>query len=244
MDGRLPSREPFPEGMAVGSMRVKTENLSLAGAICAGLAVLCLGGCFFGETYPYKTIEAEYMLKSREEGKILVLVKEPVWLSSSANIRYNVTEQMIEYLVKTVGISEVAIISHSRLIEYRSSTADYASLSPGQVGQNLGADTVLFISLSQCEVSEVAQAGLFDGSLSGSAVLVDSESSGQLWPVDEKRKTIKVGFDADAKTAEEASRKLAGAFAHCTGRFLYDCAAKHFMVIEDRSDNAWENWNY
>jgi hypothetical protein len=154
-----------------------------------------------------KKIPAEYDLTKQKGKKVLVLVEQPGWLSTQANVRYYLTEAVREKLRADVKVPSKYIFSYKELSEFRSKKSDFSSLSPAAVGEALGADIVLLVTIEDYQVSEVAGSGYYNGSLSVQAAVFEAGGE-KVWPEDMAGKSIKVGFETGKRGQEEAVRRL------------------------------------
>jgi len=187
-------------------------------------------------------VPAEYNLAEHPDRKVLILVNQPAYLNAQTNLRYYLTKSLRKSLILKVAISPEYVIDYDKLSEFRSSKPGFSLLSPAEVGKALVADMVLFVTINDYELSEVAQSGYYKGFLGVQAILFDTVTGERLWPKTAKSKGIKVGFDMEKANQEIAVDKLAAACAYCTTRYFYTCRKNKFKIAEDRSDISWESW--
>jgi hypothetical protein len=189
-----------------------------------------------------RKIPAEYDLTKRKNQKILILVEQPGWLSTQANLRYYLTEAIRENLTAKVEVPPEYIISYNELSEFRSNKSDFPLLSPATVGRALGADIVLLVMLEDYQLSEVAETGYYGGFLGAQTVLFETATGEKLWPESAESKSIRVGFEVEQQGQEAAVGRLVAACAYCTTRYLYNCPKDKFKISDDRSHISWEEW--
>jgi len=202
-----------------------------------------IAGIIASPTSGEKKIPAEYDLaKPKEQKKILVLVKQPGWLTADTNLRYYLTKAMNKTLTQKVGILDSNLISYERLSEFRSDRADFEMLSPSDIGRALGADMVLLVEIANYQLHEIQEAGCYKGKLGANAALFDAVKQTKVWPEQEGSKTVSVAFDIGPKGAELAVEKLAADIAFCTVRYFYDCPKDKFKIADDISGEGWKNW--
>jgi len=211
-----------------------------------GSVFLCNGcgiGSMIGTPLRHeKKIPAEYELREQEDKKILILVDQPARLIATANLRYYLTRDIREYLIKRVRIPAEGIISYEKLVEYRNNEAGFSQMSPLEVGMGLQADIVLLVAVEDFRLYNMAETGYLKGFLSSRAVILDTTTGEKVWPKSFVSKGIKVGFEFDVRNVEIAVSRLSAASAHCITRYLYDCPMDKFKIADDRSGEAWENW--
>lgn len=212
----------------------------LAGVFfCSGCGVVSMMGT--PGQYENK-IPAEYDLTKQKDRKILVLVEQPGWLSAQANLRCDLTEAIRKNLTAK-GKAEIPpkyILSYKELSELRSNKSDFSSLSPAAVGKALGADVVLLVTIENYQVSEVAESGYYNGSLSVQAAVFETATGEKVWPGDAAGKSIEVGFDTGERGKEEAAKRLVTACAYCITRYLYNCPKYEFKIFDEGMKTDWE----
>jgi len=229
------------------------KKLQSESFVCNVFAILLAGGVFFCNgcglvsmagtpTRHEKKIPAEYELREQKDKKILILVEQPARLSAVANLRYYLTRDIREYLVKKVRIPKEGLISYEKLVEYRNNEADFSRLSPLEVGRGLQADIVLLVVVEDLQLYDMAETGFLKGFFSSLAVILDTSTGEKVWPKSFESKGIKVGFEFDERNVEVGISRLTAASAHCITRYLYDCPMDKFRIADDRSGEAWENW--
>jgi hypothetical protein len=206
-------------------------------------AVFFYSGCGFvglvGTPSQYeKKIPAEYDLTKQKGKKVLVLVEQPRWLSTQANLRYYLTEAIRESLIAKVKVPPKYILSYKELSEFRSNKGDFSSLSPAEMGKALGADIVLSVMIKDYQLSEVVESGYYNGFLSVQAAIFEAGGE-KMWPEYAESKSIKVGFEAE-RGRETADKRLASACAHCITRYFYNCTKDKFKIFDEERDIGWE----
>jgi hypothetical protein len=204
---------------------------------CSGCGILGLVG---SESTYEKKIPAEYNLTKQRGKKILVLVEQPSWLSTQANLRYYLTEAIRANLAAK-GKAEIPpkhIISYKELSDFRSNRSDYSTLSSAEVGKALGADIVLLVMIEDYQLDEVGGSDYFGGAMKVQAALFEAANGEKVWPEYADSKSIKVNFEAE-HGRETADRRLATACAHCITRYFYNCPKNTFKVFDEGSDTGW-----
>jgi hypothetical protein len=206
------------------------------------VAVCFCSGCGFvglmGTPSSYeKKIPAEYNLAKQrgKKAKILVLVGQPGWLSTQANLRYYLTEAVRESLIAKVKVPPKYILSYKELSEFRSNKSDFSSLSPAAIGKALGADIVLLVTIENYQLDEVAGSGYYNGSLEAKAAIYDANGE-TVW----EGRSVQVGFDTGERGRDEAVRRLVNACAYCITRYLYNCPEYKFKISEEGGKTGWE----
>ncbi len=207
-----------------------------------GCQFLGIGSILGTESYQEKKIPAEYNLTKQSGKKILVLVDQPTWLDSQANLRSYLTEAVQQNLIIKTKVPQENLTSYNKLSEFRSSRPDFPLLSPVEVGNALGADLILLILVEDYQLKKVTEVGYFMGNLSTGVVLFDTHTGEKLWPQSGGSKNIKVGFEVETAGFEVAILRLARASAFCTTRYFYDCPKVGFKIPEDKTNEGWENW--
>jgi hypothetical protein len=202
---------------------------------CAPGIVSVLGTPTSAET----TVVPEYDITKEKGKKILTLVEQPYFLRANPNLRYLITVCVNKILEDRAKIRPEMFISYDALADLRSSTVDFSSLTPAQVGSKLGADYVLVITLTQFQLDDKNEPGFFTGRLEARAQLFSVSPPEKLWPAMETARTVKVGFDSVRTTADGATLRLAGSAAHCVTRYLYNCPKNQFKSSDEETEIGW-----
>ena len=189
-----------------------------------------------------RKIPAEYDLTEHKDQKILVLVNQPAYLDAEVNLRYYLTRDVRENLIKRIKISPEELVGYSELSEFRSNRGDFSLLSPVEVGSALGADMVLLVMVENYRLSEMAETGYHTGFLGAQTILLETATGEKLWPESSKSKSIRVGFEVEKSGQEVAVERLTAACARCIVRYLYDCPKGKFKIADDESNIGWESW--
>lgn len=190
-----------------------------------------------------KKVPAEYNLAAQQDKKVVVIVNNPVWVNAPSSLALRVAADVNNNLTEKLGLQPKNLVSNERLQTFRASTPEADSLSPAELGKAVGADLVLFAELHQFSLTQVTETEYYKGELVGRAAVFDCDSAEQLWPEAEQGKLIRVAFDVEEGDYSAADNRLAGAFAHCITRYLYDCPVHKFKIFEDKSGTGWEDWH-
>jgi len=206
------------------------------------------GGCAMvglvgSESQYEKKVPAEYDLTKQKGGKILVLVEQPGWLDTKTNLRYYLTRALTQSLVAKVKVKPNYIIPYKALTDLRSDRNDFPLLSPVEVGRALDANTVLLVTIENCQLSEMPGSDYYNGILSVQAAVFETATGDKVWPGPEGDKSIKVSFETGERGADGAINRLVSACAHCTTRYLYNCPKYLFKTFDERGDSGWEEWD-
>jgi hypothetical protein len=224
--------------------RQKTDNrkqkVKKLTVFCVLAAVFFYNGCgivgILGTPSQYeKKIPAEYDLTKQKGRKVLVLVEQTGWLSTKANLRYYLTEAVRENLITNVKIPSKYVLSYKELSAFRSKKDDFSSLSPAAVGEALGADIVLLVTIEDYQISEVAGSGYYNGSLIAREAIYEAGGE-QMW----EGRSVEVGFDTGERGQEETAKRLVNACAYCITRYLYDCPEYKFKIFDEGNKTGWE----
>jgi hypothetical protein len=218
--------------------------------VCAGLpAVLFYAGCVpqiigvLGTPTAAEQAEgsAEYDLSKNKDQRILIFVDQPTYLSDYANLRFYLTDM----IGKMLQAKDKAKMQPSLLIDYkvladmRANTLDFYTLTPTQVAGKLGADLVLVVTIVDCKIRDISEAGYVSGSLDAQAALYKVSSGEKLWPTTEQSKLVGVGFESERRGRDAAIVRLAAAASHCVTRYLYDCPKAGFKISDERTASGW-----
>ncbi len=134
---------------------------------CAGLPlVLFYAGCdavglvgvISTPTSSEAGASAEYDLSKNKNQKILVLVDQPTYLRDYPNLRFYITDMITKILQDKdrAKIPPSLFINYHALADLRAATPDFYTLSPAQIGEKLGADLVLVVTITDCKVRDIS----------------------------------------------------------------------------------------
>jgi hypothetical protein len=215
--------------------------------LAASLLIVFFQGCGIiailgSEPSSEEKIPAEFKFAAGKDKKILVLVNQPSWLNAPPLLQQTLTEQIQKRLIAYAGLDISNLVPYENLSLYRSGETNYSSLTAAQIGNELGAQWVLLVDLTDYKFGSIEESDYYAGSLSGSIYIVETSSSEKLWPADSKNKKIDVAFDASRGGSQVSFAHLAAAFAHCATRYFYDCPKNRFKIAEDKSAQAWKEW--
>ncbi len=221
----------------VGLVTLSAALLPAAGCKYAGLVSL-MGT----ESYYEQKIPAEFDLSKQIDKKILVLVDQPAWLDSQANLRYYLTKAIRQNIMVKTKLTPENLISYDKLVEFRSSEPDFSSMSPVEIGKAMDANMVLLVLIENYNLDTVPESTYLMGNLDTRVILYDVQAGEKLWPKEEVSRSIKVGFDYETGGMDKAISRLAVDSAFCTTRYFYDCPKAQFRIADDRTRIDWEGW--
>ncbi|MGA2324246.1 MAG: hypothetical protein ABSG22_10405 [Sedimentisphaerales bacterium] len=216
--------------------------------VCAGLPmILFYAGCnavgmasvLSSPTSSEAKSSAQYNLTGDKGQKILVLVDQPASFSAYANLRFYLTDTIIKMLQVKAEIKPSLFIDYKTLADFRAGTPDFYMLSPAQVGEKLGADLVLAVTIIDCRITDIGEAG-YNGSLDANAALYKVATGEKLWPTIEQSQLVQVGCESERRGQDAACVRMAAAAAHCITRYLYDCPKAGFKISDERTVSGWE----
>lgn len=182
---------------------------------------------------------AEYDLSKDKDQKILVFVDQPTYLSAYPNLRFYITDVIGKLLQEKAKIKQSLFINYQSLDDLRAATPDFYTLSPTQIGEKLGADLVLVVTVTDCKVRDLPEGGYVTGSLDAYAMLYRVSSGEKLWPTTENSRLVQVGFESERRGRDAAVVRLAAAASHCVTRYLYNCPKAGFKVSDERTASGW-----
>ncbi len=206
--------------------------------------ILISGGCkvlgvLAVPTRSERKVPAEYALGREKGRKILVFVKQPVWVGAQANLRYHLTRAMNRGLTDKVKIANENLIGYEELADFRAGRGDFSQLSPVEVGKALGADVVLLVVVEDYHLSMTPEERYYRGGLSTKSVIFDTASGKKVWPQVKSSKSVRVGFEVEQRGQEIAIKRLMGSSAYCTVRYFYNCVVDKFKIGDDRTHIGW-----
>lgn len=188
-----------------------------------------------------KPIIAEYDLTKEADKRIIIFVDQPAWLAAEDNLQYYITRAFSYQLINNVNFKPKHIVPYAELSEHRSKLKDPLMYSPLGIAKELKADLAIFVKVDGYNLYDMDSTGYYKGYLNSQVLLVDVKTEEKLWPNDAKSRPFKVAVDIESRGREAAIKRLTGALAHCSVRYLYDCLKKNFKIPEDRSSLGWED---
>jgi len=222
------------------------KNSWLAIFFFASMSVILFAGCapqFLAvigtPTKSEQQDTAEYDLSKNKTQKILVFVDQPTYLSDYPNLRFYLSDVINRILRDKAKVKPELLINYQALADLRMKTPDFSILTPPQIGQKLGADLVLAVTIIDCKVSELSGGVYYSGSLDAHAALYSVSSSEKLWPAAEQSRLVQVGFESERRGRDAAVIRLAAAAAHCVTRYLYNCPKINFKISDERTASGW-----
>jgi len=208
--------------------------------------LLCCGGCRAVGALATPTqweikIPAEYSLGKKKPQKMLVLVEQPSLAAAEVNIRVYLTQAIESFAAEKVGIEAEVFVPYQKLADMRSSSAEFATLSPVEVGKALDASIVLYVVIDNFGLYGLSDGGYYKGQLDTRSGLYDVASGQMLWPQTGELKACSVGFEMQ-KEQEKAARRLAASMAKCIVRNFYDCPKPEFKLADEQKKDTTEGW--
>jgi hypothetical protein len=215
----------------------------------AFLAILLSSGCgVFGllgtPTQHEKKVPAEYDLAAQSDKKLLVLVNQPAWLGTSADMERRLTEAIHKHIDAKLNKKKkkISLIPYEQIAGFNSQQSEHYVPSPAQTGRQLNADLVLYVVINEYQLTQIPRSSYYKGQLAGVAQLTDVQTGKVLWPDSMDGKSITVAFDVEQGGYEAAVARLANSFAYCTVRYFYDCPLDEFKIFDDKSHTSWQQW--
>jgi hypothetical protein len=202
----------------------------------------CIIPIFTTPTRHEKKVPAEYNLTLDKGKKIAVMVDNPIWSRAPISLTSQLTTAITKNLTDELGLKSKYLISDAKVQAYRATMQGSSQLSPVELGRAVGADFVLFAQVQEYELIQTAETEYYKGLLAGKAVLFDVAAGQKLWPESESGKPVRVAFDIEKGSHDDAVERLVNAFAHCVTRYLYDCPVPKFKIFEDKSGTGWNEW--
>jgi hypothetical protein len=202
----------------------------------------CIIPIFTTPTRHEKKVPAEYNLTLAKGKKIAVLVDNPIWSKAPVSLTSQLTTALTKNLTDDLGLKSKYLISDEKVQEYRTTMQGSSQYSPVELGRAVGADLVLFVQVQEFELTQTMETEYYKGQLAGKAALFDVATEQKLWPESEPGKPVRVAYDIEKGSYDDAVERLVNAFAHCVTRYLYDCPVSKFKIFEDKSGTGWNEW--
>jgi hypothetical protein len=176
-------------------------------------------------------IPAEYKLVDNKPKRMLVLVEQPVWTTSEANMRVYLTQAVQARLIEKVGIKADVFVPYQEIADMRDSSPDFPMMTPVQAGKTFNADIVLYIVIDNFGLYGLSDAGYYRGQLDVRSGLYDVAGGQRVWPV-EDLKSSSVAFEME-KGLDQSAKRLAASTARCIVRNFYDCPKPEYKVADE-----------
>lgn len=153
-------------------------------AILVALPV-ALGGCGrLGQLFmpdPHPLIPAEFSLP---KGNIAILIDDYMVTSRSVDTRQRIAEKIVELVKSQWGARKTDFISYQRVIPIKMDLPDGKKRSIQRIGEELGADAVLYINITQFDIQGDPESPLILPAAQANAKVVNVASGERLWPID------------------------------------------------------------
>lgn len=150
--------------------------------ICSLAVVLsgCIGaiiGQFTGRRSETVKVEAKYKLES---GNLLILVDTPSGVARSSEARSVLSSK----LEREIAHYELAanVIPASELSALRSSRDDFEELDIRRIGQELWAQQVLYVEITEFQLSSIWEQSAGQSLMQGRVKVFDVEQNRRVWP--------------------------------------------------------------
>ena len=181
-----------------------------------------------------QVVPAELNLAQLSEKTVLVYVKTPKNANDDAKkVSFALNRAVITALVLRGGVLTENVVPFSKLTTFRKNNVASDLMKPPLLGQKLGSDVILYITVEKAKVPQLQGTEFYEGQLSLKAELFDVATGDYLWPTDGLAKRINVGFGYDNKGYEDAIRRLAASGSHCVTRYLHDCPLPAFRIVDE-----------
>ena len=185
-------------------------------------------------------IPSEYDLDKNKSQKMLVLVEQPAWTASEANIRLYLTQAIEGHLTDKIDIKPEMFVLYRKLADMRNNSADFATLSPVEIGKALDANMVLYVIIDDFGLYALSDAGYYRGQLDIRSGLYNVASGQRLWPESGGLRAVSVGVEMQ-KEHEKTAQRLANSMAKCIVRYFYDCPKPEFKIADERKNETLES---
>jgi hypothetical protein len=182
-------------------------------------------------------IPAQYDIAARAQGKIAVLVQG----APSPGIRLILTDAILLELEKKTSVKKSNLVPGSAMADLRKDEQRYLSMSQAQIGEAVGAGTVLVVKIVNYGLYPLPTGGYYDATIKVSATLIDVKTGVLLWPVDGPGREVSLAYDAERGTPDSVSAKILTYTAHGVARFLYDCPKAYFRTPGEQRTTEWDN---
>ncbi len=211
----------------------------LAGCVLCGACNMI--GVLGTKSYSEQRVAAEFMLKDVAEGGVLIYVDEAGAGKAEPKLRPGLSEMAKSILVKKARIKSENFVSDDRLSQLRSERADFALLSPVELGRGAGAAVVLYILVESYELYAIDERAYHGGSLVARGILFDVESGRVLWPPGGGR-VANTRVEIETGGRQAALNRLIAAAAHVITRSLYDCPRPEYRTADEEGGYRYDKW--
>jgi hypothetical protein len=216
-----------------------TTGIAIAAVFWTGCEIV---GNLATETPSEKATPAEFKL-AETEGKIVVFVSQPAWIKTPMDLRVTLTEAVNAALEKKAKIKKERLLAYTDVLKCRMKLSDEKKDDPFEIASKLNGQYVLAVQITDFELSTFAEEDLFNGMMLTKNCLFDAKGN-KIWPqgASEGGREITVGFEDEKGTVKSAVEKLSTATAHCVTRYLYNCKAAQFRIVEEQKELDFYTW--
>jgi hypothetical protein len=185
---------------------------------------------------PYEQkVPAEYDIAKAAQGRVAVLVQ-----GGTASSRQLLTEALLRELQKDTDLRAKDLVPASTMEALRKDESRYLAMSQAQVGEAVGAGTVLVVKIVNYGLYPLALGSYYDGSIKVSATLMDVKTGLLLWPQNGLGREVSMNFEGEHGSTEAVTAKLVAAAAHGVVRYLYDCPKAYYHAEGELRTSEWE----
>ncbi len=177
--------------------------LSMLTGVClatAGCNILSYIGYAIAPRGPQKTVKAEFDDLPGHSLAVVVYTDESTEFEYPA-ARLELSMVIAEEFRTTKPLRKVQVIDSRRVAKYQNTNLFWDSMDKTKLGEQLGADYVLLVSVMEFSTREPGSMSLYRGRITGEATLYDTslpEKYARVWKADE----IRVMFPEDAPTGQ------------------------------------------
>jgi hypothetical protein len=205
----------------------------LAGGLCGGCAAVAWTAAQFA---PPKKVPPEYTFAEGE--RVLVMIDDAVESIDYEPIRGDLAGHINRLLEGNEAVGST--IEYVRLMNLMASAPDYYELAVHEVGRRLGADSVIFIEITDFQLRQSPSNPLWEGRLAARVRVVDVSEKSVVWP--RGRGGYPVGpVELPARYAPEEAFgvEVAGALAAAAGEEIAELFYEHEVPVDtEEADQA------
>ncbi len=208
-----------------------------------GLAVM-VSGCgpkllpILSTPTPYEQkIPAQYDIGKYNQGKLAVLVQG----APAPQVRQILTEAILYELVEKTSLRKSDVIPGSVMNDLRKDEAKYLAMSQKQIGEAVGASTVLVVKIVNYGLYPLPTGGYYAASIRVSGTVSDARTGVLQWPLDGPGREVTLNYDAERGTADSVMAKILTYTAHGVVRYLYDCPKAYWHTPGEQKTTEWDN---
>lgn len=161
-----------------------------------------LGTLFMPDPRPL--VPAQFKLT---EGKIVVLIDDYRVRLEQANIKEHIADKVVELLKSSRAARKAKFLPYKNLRSVKTESPTGKKYSIKRIGEDLGADVVLYVDITQFDLEGDPQSPLILPQGQAHIKVIEVETGDRLWPIDVQGHPVHARGRREAERLTNANRR-------------------------------------